>query len=167
MGGTTGGPKDLPSSPASGFVPIHDGPGFFGDLPQPAALTSKNAITPPLPLGLSDGIGPGQANLPDDVQKATLLIRARESAAGRSLDTLEHGKLFDQVHQDLLRLDAFRTQRRKLNQLLGGAAVTQGRGKGLRSKTSFKSGISGAASDAAGGVGQAGANHKTPEDDEK
>ena len=103
----------------------------------------------------------------DDVQKATLLTRARESAAGRRLETLDRRERSNQVHQDLLRLDAYRTERRKMEQLLGGAAVMHGLSKGPKPGTSLKSGITGAASDAAGGIGQAGAADKTRKEEEK
>ena len=77
MGGTSGGPQALPSPPASGTegaaagspsvgtADVDDG-GLDGDPIGPGGAPADPA--PPLPPSfLTDGVGLGQPNLPDDV----------------------------------------------------------------------------------------------------
>jgi hypothetical protein len=63
MGGTTGGPKSLPSPATPGGAVNDDDAGYFGGLSGALPVT-----------GLGAGIGPGQANLPGDVFGASSLM---------------------------------------------------------------------------------------------
>ncbi|MAO57485.1 MAG: hypothetical protein CMM61_17560 [Rhodospirillaceae bacterium] len=77
MGGTSGGPQALPSPPASGTegaaagspsggtADVDDG-GLYGDPIGPGSGTADLAAPLP-PSFLTDGVGLGQPNLPDDV----------------------------------------------------------------------------------------------------
>ena len=98
MGGTTGGPKDLPAAPAADVNALGDGPALSLPPDLSGGLTPDFAATAPEPLALelpslTGSIGPGRDNFPEDVWGASSIM-----AANGLMDapTIEAGPAFNQ-----------------------------------------------------------------------